>query len=209
MSQFYEIKHPLVQHKLTLMRAKETSTSKFRTLMREISMLLGYEISRHMPLTEIDIETPIAPMKAPVLKEKKMALISIMRAGQGIVDGLLQLMPTARVGHIGLFRQPEATNIVEYYFKVPKDIASRDVLVVDPMLATGKSAVAAIDRIKGKSPKSITFVCILAAPEGVEHLHNHHPDVPIYAAALDECLDEHRYIVPGMGDAGDRLFGTQ
>ena len=208
MTQVHEIQHPLIQHKLTLMRKKDTSTGKFRTLMREISMLLGYEVSRDMALSTEKIETPIASMEAPVLAKKKMALISILRAGQGIVDGMLQLMPTARVGHIGLYRDAQASNIIEYYFKVPEDISSRDVLVVDPMLATGKSAVAAVSRIKEVGPKLIKFVCLLSAPEGIEYFHTYHPDVAIYTAAIDQGLNEKKYIVPGIGDAGDRLFGT-
>ena len=208
MTEVHEIKHPLIQHKLTLMRKKNTSTGKFRTLMREISMLLGYEVSRDMTLCTEKIETPIAPMEAPVLAKKKMALISIMRAGQGIVDGMLQLMPTARVGHIGLYRDAHASNIIEYYFKVPEDISSRDALVVDPMLATGKSAVAAVNRIKEAGPKTIKFVCLLAAPEGIEYFHTYHSDVAIFTAAIDQGLNEKKYIVPGIGDAGDRLFGT-
>ncbi|MFK7823544.1 MAG: uracil phosphoribosyltransferase [Oligoflexales bacterium] len=208
MTQVNEIKHPLIQHKLTLMRKKNTSTGKFRTLMREISMLLGYEVSRDMALCTEKIETPISPMEAPVLAKKKMALISILRAGQGIVDGMLQLMPTARVGHIGLYRDAHASNIIEYYFKVPEDISSRDVLVVDPMLATGKSAVAAVNRIKEVGPKTIKFVCLLSAPEGIEYFHTYHPDVAVFTAAIDQGLNEKKYIVPGIGDAGDRLFGT-
>ena len=203
-----EIKHPLIMHKLTLMRKKETSTFKFRTLMREISMLLGYEVSRDMPMTTEEIETPLMKMNAPVLEKKKMAIISIMRAGQGIVDGLLQLMPTARVGHIGLYRDASANSIIEYYFKLPKDIGSRDTLVVDPMLATGQSAAAAVSRIKEAKPKTIKFVCILASPEGLDYLQNQHPDLQIYLAAIDTGIDDKKYIIPGMGDAGDRLFGT-
>jgi len=203
-----EIQHPLIQHKLTLMRRKDTSTAKFRNLMREISMLLGYELTREAPVSYDDIETPVGRMKAPVLEKKKMALVSILRAGQGIIDGMLQLMPTARVGHIGLYRQADATSIVEYYFKLPPDISSRDALAVDPMLATGQSAVAAVSRLKEANPRSVRFVCLLAAPEGIAHFHRHHPDVPVYTAAIDEGLNEKKYIVPGMGDAGDRLFGT-
>lgn len=208
MPEVNEVKHPLVQHKLTLMRKKDTSTVKFRTLMREVSMLLGYEVTRHMPISYADIETPIGPMHAPILEKKKMALVSILRAGQGIIDGMLQLMPTARVGHIGLYRQHGASSIVEYYFKLPQDVSEREVLVVDPMLATGQSAVAAVSRLKEASPRSVQFVCLLAAPEGIEHFHRHHPDTPIYTASVDEGLNEKKYIVPGMGDAGDRLFGT-
>lgn len=209
MTNVHEIDHPLIKHKLTLMRKKDTSTVKFRNLVREVSMLIGYEVSRGMPISSERIATPLQEMDAPVLAKKKMVLISILRAGQGIVDGMLQLMPTARVGHIGLYRELGASSIVEYYFKLPEDIALRDALVVDPMLATGQSAVAAVSRLKQANPKSIKFVCILAAPEGIEHLHTHHPDVPIYTAGIDQGLNENKYIVPGMGDAGDRMFGTK
>ncbi|MBD1897457.1 uracil phosphoribosyltransferase [Coleofasciculus sp. FACHB-129] len=204
------IEHPLIQHKLTLMRKTETSTGKFRNLLKEIGMLLAYEVTRDLPLKYEEIKTPIAPMLAPMLAaEKKMVIISIMRAGQGILDGILELIPSARVGHIGLYRDPTTHVAIEYYFKVPNDIEQRDILVVDPMLATGNSAVAAIDRIKEVSPMSIKFLCLLAAPEGIAHLRREHPDVPIYTAAIDEKLDEHGYIVPGLGDAGDRLYGTK
>jgi uracil phosphoribosyltransferase len=203
------VSHPLVQHKLTLMRKKDTSTASFRALLTEISMLLAYEATRDMKLGEADIETPMQPMKAPVLEGKKVVLIAIMRAGQGILDGMLQLIPSARVGHIGLYRDPKTLTAVEYYYKVPKNLQDRDVIVCDPMLATGNSAVAAIDRVKKSKPGSLKFVCLLACPEGVTNFHEHHPDVPIYTAAVDEKLNDHGYIVPGLGDAGDRLFGTK
>ncbi len=204
------IKHPLIQHKLTLMRKAETSTAKFRVLLREISMLLAYEVTRDLPLKHEQIETPLAPMNAPILApDKKLVIVSIQRAGQGILDGMLELIPSARVGHIGLYRDPKTLIPVEYYFKVPHDVGKRDVLVVDPMLATGNSAVAAVERLKSTNPLSIKFVCLLAAPEGIEHFTEVHPDIPIYTAAIDEKLDEHGYIIPGLGDAGDRLFGTR
>jgi uracil phosphoribosyltransferase len=203
------IAHPLVQHKLTLLRKAETSAAVFRALLREISMLLAYEVTRDMPLTYVRIKTPLAPMQAPVLAGKKLVLVSIMRAGNGILDGMLELIPSARVGHIGLYRDPKTHVAVEYYFKVPEDIAERDALVVDPMLATGNSAVAALHRLKDTGAKTLKFVCLLAAPEGIAHLHEQHPDVPIYTAAVDERLDAHAYIIPGLGDAGDRLFGTK
>ncbi|NJL85756.1 MAG: uracil phosphoribosyltransferase [Leptolyngbyaceae cyanobacterium SM1_1_3] len=208
--QVYTICHPLVQHKLTLMRRAETSTVKFRELLREISMLLAYEVTRDLPLKTELIQTPLTHMEAPVLaSDKKMVIISIMRAGQGILDGILELIPSARVGHIGLYRDPRSHVVVEYYFKVPQDIADRDVLLVDPMIATGNTAVAAINRLKQIQTRSIRFVCLLAAPEGIEQLHAIHPDVPLYTAAIDDKLDENGYILPGLGDAGDRLFGTR
>jgi len=203
------IDHPLVQHKLTLLRKAETSAAVFRTLLREISMLLAYEVTRDMPLTYVCIKTPLASMQAPVLAGKKLVVVSILRAGNGILDGILELIPSARVGHIGLYRDPKTHVAIEYYFKVPEDIAERDVLVVDPMLATGNSAVAAIHRLKDTGAKTLKFVCLLAAPEGIIHVHEQHPDVPIYTAAVDERLDAHDYIIPGLGDAGDRLFGTK
>ena len=203
------IDHPLVQHKLTLLRKAETSAAVFRALLREISMLLAYEVTRDMPLTYVPITTPLAPMQAPVLAGKKLVVVSIMRAGNGILDGILELIPSARVGHIGLYRDPKTHVAVEYYFKVPEDIAERDALVVDPMLATGNSAVAALHRLKDTGAKTLKFVCLLAAPEGIAHVHEQHPDVPIYTAAVDERLDAHDYILPGLGDAGDRLFGTK
>lgn len=206
--QVHVITHPMVQHKLTIMREKSTKTGKFRILLQEISMLLGYEVMRDLTMTTRQIETPICTMHAPVLAGKDMAFISIMRAGQGILDGLLRLVPSASVGHIGLYREPKTLVAVEYYFKVPKDIHDRDAIVLDPMLATGHSAVAAIDRLKEAKPRSIKFVSLLCSPEGIEYFHEYHPDVPIFTASIDEKLNEKGYIVPGLGDAGDRLFGT-
>lgn len=203
------IDHPLVQHKLTLMRRKKCSTSNFRQLLQEISMLLGYEVTRDLPTTLHPIETPLQPMNAPLLDGKKVVLISILRAGSGILDGMLKILPSARVGHIGLYRDPKTLVAVEYYFKVPEHMEDRDVIVADPMLATGNSAIAAIERIKATRPRSLKFVCLLAAPEGIEALHGNHPDVPVYTAAVDERLNEKGYILPGLGDAGDRLYGTK
>jgi len=203
------IDHPLIQHKLTLMRRSETSTATFRMLIKEISLLLAYEVTRDLPLKYEPIKTPVAPMNAPVLApDKKLVIVSIQRAGQGLLDGMLELMPSARVGHIGLYRDPKTLIPVEYYFKVPYDIDQRDVLIVDPMLATGNTAIAAVERLKSTNPLSIKFICLLAAPEGIQHFTEIHPDVPIYTTAIDDYLDEHGYIVPGLGDAGDRLFGT-
>lgn len=204
-----QIEHPLIQHKLTLMRQKETSTAKFRQLLEEISLLLAYEVTRELPVEMVPIETPFAATKAPMLTGKKLVLISIMRAGQGILDGMLKLIPSARVGHIGLYRDPRMLMPVEYYFKVPKDVSERDMLVVDPMIATGGTAIAAVHRLKETRPQSIKFVCLLAAPEGLKHFHEEHPDVPVFTASVDDKLDEHGYILPGLGDAGDRMFGTQ
>jgi uracil phosphoribosyltransferase len=204
------IDHPLVQHKLSIMRHVETHTQDFRRLMKEIAMLLAYEVTRDLPLKTELIQTPIAIMDAPMLAaDKKLVLVSIMRAGQGLLDGILELIPTAKVGHIGLYREPTTLTPVEYYFKLPLDVEQRDILVVDPMLATGNSAVAAVDRLKEANPRSIKFVCLLAAPEGIQHFHQQHPDIPVYTAAVDEYLDAHGYIVPGLGDAGDRLYGTR
>jgi uracil phosphoribosyltransferase len=203
------IDHPLVQHKLTLMRQKERSTSSFRNLLAEISMLLAYEVTRDLPLVHEEIETPLAKMRAPMLEGKKVVLVNILRAGTGMVDGMLRILPSARVGHIGLYRDPETLGAVEYYFKMPSELRDRDVIIVDPMLATGNSAVAAVDRVKTTTPKSIKFVCIIAAPEGLANFHEVHPEVPIFTASVDERLDEHGYILPGLGDAGDRLFGTK
>ncbi|MEA5504526.1 uracil phosphoribosyltransferase [Halotia wernerae UHCC 0503] len=209
-NQVTTIEHPLIQHKLTLMRKAETSTTKFRNLLKEVSLLLAYEVTRDLPLKYELIKTPLSPMDAPILApDKKLVLVSIMRAGQGILDGMLELMPSARVGHIGLYRDPKTLIPVEYYFKVPHDVEQRDMIVVDPMLATGNSAVAAVERLKSTNPLSIKFVCLLAAPEGIEHFCQVHPDVPLYTAAIDDYLDEHGYIIPGLGDAGDRLFGTK
>jgi uracil phosphoribosyltransferase len=203
------VEHPLIQHKLTLMRKKDTSTASFRRLLSEISLLLAYEVTRDLTLTHQEIETPLAAMLAPTLEGKKVVIISILRAGTGILDGILQLIPSARVGHVGLYRDPKTLEAVEYYFKVPENMSDRDVIAVDPMLATGHSAIAAIDRIKECKPRSLKFLCLLAAPEGVEEFHQHHPDVPVYTAAIDSHLNEKGYIVPGLGDAGDRLYGTK
>jgi len=203
------IDHPLVQHKLTLMRSKDTSTSTFRNLLREISTLLAYEVCRDLPTTLTRIETPVAPMMAPILDGKKIVLVSILRAGTGILDGMLEILPSARVGHIGLYRDPKTLAPVEYYFKVPDHMGERDAIVVDPMLATGNSGAAAVSRLKEAKPRSIKFVCLLTCPEGLAAFHGAHPDVPVYTAAVDERLNEKSYIVPGLGDAGDRLFGTK
>ncbi len=207
--QVFVIGHPLVQHKLTLMRQKDTSTSNFRILLKEISLLLGYEVCRDLPVTMTPIETPLAVMNAPLLDGKKVVLVSILRAGGGILDGMLEILPSARVGHIGLYRDPKTLIAVEYYFKVPNEMQGRDCIVVDPMLATGHSAIAAVDRIKETHPKSIKFVCLLTCPEGIKTFHAHHPDVAIYTASIDDRLNEKGYILPGLGDAGDRLFGTK
>lgn len=202
------IDHPLIQHKLSIMRRKDTPSIQFRTLLSEIAMLLGYEVTRDLPLVMETIETPLATMEAPVLGGKKIVIVSILRAGDGLMRGILKILPSARVGHIGLYRDPKTLIAVEYYFKMPPAIEAREMLVVDPMLATGHSAVAAVDRLKETNPLGIKFLCLLAAPEGLKHFHEHHPDVPIYTAAIDEKLNEKGYIVPGLGDAGDRLFGT-
>ncbi|OCB13470.1 uracil phosphoribosyltransferase [Mycolicibacterium porcinum] len=209
MGNLHVIDHPLVQHKLTLMRQKDVSTKGFRQLLNEISMLMSYEVLRDIPVHDIDIETPLEPTTGAVIDGKKLVFVSILRAGSGILDGMLSVMPNARVGHIGLYRDPKTRVAVEYYFKLPSDLHERDVVVVDPMLATGNSAVAAIDRIKEYGPRSIKFVCLLTCPEGVAAMHQAHPEVPIYTAALDRELDEQGYIVPGVGDAGDRIFGTK
>ena len=203
------IDHPLVQHKLTLMRKKEASTNSFRSLLNELSSLMAYEVTRDMATQDVQIETPLEMMQAKVIDGKKLVFVSILRAGNGILDGMLSVVPGARVGHIGLYRDHETLQAVEYYFKMPKDMESRDVVVVDPMLATGNSAVAAITRIKQCKPKSIKFMCLLTAPVGINTLHQAHPDVEIYTAAIDRELNEHGYILPGLGDAGDRIFGTQ
>ncbi len=203
------ITHPLVQHKLTLMRKKEASTNSFRHLLNELSMLMAYEVTRDMPTQEVEIETPLEKMTGTMIDGKKLVLVSILRAGTGILDGMLTVVPGARVGHIGLYRDPKTLQAVEYYFKMPKDIHERDVVVVDPMLATGNSAVAAIDRVKALKPKSIKFLCLLTCPEGLAKMYKAHPDVPVYTAAVDRQLNDHGYILPGLGDAGDRIFGTQ
>ena len=203
------IDHPLVQHKLTLMRKKEASTNSFRRLLNELSSLMAYEVSRDMALQDVQIETPLETMTAKMIDGKKLVFASILRAGNGILDGVLSVVPGARVGHIGLYRDPQTLQAVEYYFKMPKNMEERDVVVVDPMLATGNSAAAAVTRIKACNPKSIKFLCLLTVPEGINTLHRAHPDVHIYTAAIDRELNDHGYILPGLGDAGDRIFGTQ
>ncbi|BEP69073.1 MULTISPECIES: uracil phosphoribosyltransferase [Variovorax] len=209
MSNVHLVDHPLVQHKLTLMRRKDASTNSFRRLLNEISMLMAYEVTRDMPMQDIEVETPLETMQAKVIDGKKVVLVSILRAGTGILDGMLTVVPGARVGHIGLYRDPKTLTAVEYYFKMPGEMENRDVIVVDPMLATGNSAVAAVERLKELNPKSIKFVCLLTCPEGVKTMQAAHPDVPIYTAAIDRELDSHGYILPGLGDAGDRIFGTK
>ncbi|AWI85021.1 uracil phosphoribosyltransferase [Alloyangia pacifica] len=203
------VEHPLVQHKLTLMREKDTSTASFRKLLREISLLLAYEVTRELPVTTKQIETPLCAMEAPTIEGKKLALVSILRAGNGLLDGILELIPAARVGFVGLYRDEETLEPVQYYFKVPKNLEDRTVIAVDPMLATGNSSVAAIDLLKQAGAQNIIFLCLLASPEGVKRMEEAHPDVPIITASLDEKLNEKGYIVPGLGDAGDRMFGTK
>ncbi len=209
MAQVTVIDHPLVQHKLSLMRRKETPTASFRQLLREISLLLGYEVTRDLPTGTEKIETPMASMNATVLSGKKLVLISVLRAGNGLLEGMLDLVPSARVGHVGLYRDPHTLVAVEYYFKVPEELSERPIIVVDPLLATGNSSIAAVQRIKEAGGKHIKFVCLLAAPEGVKEFQQAHPDVPIFTAAVDDHLNEHGYILPGLGDAGDRLYGTK
>ncbi|MCI8554533.1 MAG: uracil phosphoribosyltransferase [Clostridiales bacterium] len=201
--------HPLIQHKVTLLRDKNTGSKEFRELIQEITELMCYEATRDLPLCEVEVETPITLTRSKVISGRKLAFVPILRAGMGMVDGAIELVPAAKVGHIGLFRDPETLKPVEYYCKLPGDIGERDVIVLDPMLATGGSAIDAISQIKERGPKSIKFMCIIAAPEGMKALTEAHPDVPIYCAALDERLDDHGYIVPGLGDAGDRIFGTR
>ena len=203
------IDHPLVQHKLTLMRRKDASTTTFRTLLNELSMLMAYEVTREMPMQDVEIETPLEVTTSKMIDGKKLVFVSILRAGNGILEGMLNVVPGARVGHVGLYRDPKTLTAVEYYFKMPHDMEERDVVVVDPMLATGNSAIAAVDRIKELNPKSIKFVCLLTCPEGIAALQKAHPDVPIYTAAIDRQLNDHGYILPGLGDAGDRIFGTK
>ncbi|HSQ71720.1 MAG TPA: uracil phosphoribosyltransferase [Rubrivivax sp.] len=208
-AEVHVVSHPLVQHKLTLLRQKNLSTSSFRRLMHEISMLMAYEVTRDMPTQLIEIETPLESMRSPVIDGKKTVFVVIMRAGSGFLDGMLEVVPGARVGHVGLYRDPKTLVAVEYYFKMPQGMPERDAIVLDPMLATGNSAVAAVERLKETRPRSIRLVCLLAAPEGLKHFHSHHPDVPVITAAIDRQLDAHGYILPGLGDAGDRLFGTK
>ncbi len=209
MSKVYVFDHPLIQHKLTYIRDKNTGTKEFRELVDEVATLMAFEITREMPVEEIEIETPVTIAKTKVLSGKKLAIVPILRAGIGMVDGVLKLIPAAKVGHIGLYRDPETLKPVEYYAKLPADVEERDFIIVDPMLATGGSAMEAINSLKKRGAKSIKFMCLIAAPEGVKVIQDEHPDVDIYIAALDEKLNDHGYIVPGLGDAGDRLFGTK
>ena len=201
--------HPLVQHKLTLLRKKETSTTSFRRLMNEIGSLMAYEVTREMPLHDLEIETPLETMTGRVIDGKKLVFVPILRAGTGLLDGFLSIVPGARVGHIGLYRDPRSLVAVEYYFKLPSGMQERDAIVLDPMLATGNSAVAAVERLKETRPRSIRMVCLVACPEGIRTFQDAHPDVPIFTGAIDRQLDDHGYILPGLGDAGDRIFGTK
>jgi uracil phosphoribosyltransferase len=209
MNNVHLIDHPLVQHKLTLMRRKDASTASFRRLLNELATLMAYEVTREMPMQEIEVETPLETTTGKVIDGKKLVFVSIMRAGAGILDGMLAVVPGARVGHIGLYRDPKTLTAIEYYFKMPSEMHERDAIVVDPMLATGNSAVAAVDRLKEVRPRSIKFVCLLTCPEGLKAMTDAHPDVPVYTAAIDRQLNEHAYILPGLGDAGDRIFGTK
>jgi uracil phosphoribosyltransferase len=209
MNNVHLLDHPLIQHKLTLMRNKEASTNSFRRLLNELAMLMTYEVTRDTAMREVEVETPLEKTKAKVIDGKKLVFVSILRAGTGILDGMLTVVPGARVGHIGLYRDPKTLTAVEYYFKMPQAMNDRDVIVVDPMLATGNSAIAAVDRIKELQPKSIKFVCLLTCPEGIATMQGAHPDVPIYTAAIDRQLNDHGYILPGLGDAGDRIYGTK
>ena len=203
------VSHPLVQHKLTLMREKDTSTASFRQLLREISLLLAYEVTRELPMTSKRIETPLCEMDAPAIEGKKLALVSILRAGNGLLDGILELVPAARVGFVGLYRDPQTLQPVQYYCKLPEQLEERVCIVVDPMLATGNSSAAAVSLLKDKGARKIRFLCLLAAPEGIARMKEAHPDVPIVTASVDSHLNDHGYIVPGLGDAGDRMFGTK
>jgi uracil phosphoribosyltransferase len=208
-SQIVHVTHPLVQHKLTLMRERSTSTNSFRKLLHELAMLMAYEVTRDMPVQLIEIETPLERMAAPVIDGKKTVFVAILRAGDGLLSGMLEVVPGARVGHVGLYRDPTTLEAIEYYLKLPEGMAQRDAIVLDPMLATGHSAIAAVQRVRDAGARSIRFVCLLAAPEGLAAFHDAHPDVPVYTAAIDRALNEHGYIVPGLGDAGDRIFGTK
>lgn len=203
------VDHPLVQHKLSLMREKSLSTKTFRQLLNEIGMLMAYEVTRELPIHKVEIETPLTKMMAPMIDGKKLVLAPILRAGLGFVEGMLELVPSARVAHIGLYRDPQTLTAVEYYFKAPPDVADRLVIVLDPMLATANSAIAAVERLKERGVKNMRFVCLLAAEQGIANFHSHHPDVPVWTAAIDPELNDHGYIVPGLGDAGDRMFGTK
>jgi uracil phosphoribosyltransferase len=209
MSEVTVLDHPLIQHKLTLLRQKQTAVAEFRQIAREISLLMCYEVTRDLPLETVEIETPLEPMQSRRLAGKKLCVVSILRAGNGILEGMLDAVPSARVGHIGLYRDPKTLKPVEYYMKVPEDIGERMVIVVDPMLATGHSAAAAVARLKAAGATQIRFVCLLSAPEGLRVMGDAHPDVPVFTCAVDRCLDDHGYIRPGLGDAGDRLFGTK
>ncbi len=209
MSDVFVIDHPLIQHKLTLIRNKHTGPKEFRELVKEVTTLMAYEVTRDLPLEDVEIETPIKKAKFKMIAGKKIGVVPILRAGLGMLEGVLKLTPTAKVGHVGLYRDPDTLEPVEYYCKLPTDITERDLIVVDPMLATGGSATAAINFVKERNPRSIKFMCLIAAPEGVKKVQKHHPDVDIYTAAVDEKLNDHAYIVPGLGDAGDRLYGTK
>jgi uracil phosphoribosyltransferase len=209
MSEATVLDHPLIQHKLTLLRQKQTAVAEFRQIAREISLLMCYEVTRDLPLESVEIETPLEPMRSRRLAGKKLCVVSILRAGNGILEGMLDAVPSARVGHIGLYRDPKSLTPVEYYMKVPEDIGERMVIVVDPMLATGHSAAAAVARLKAAGATQLRFVCLLSAPEGLRVMSDAHPDVPVFTCAVDRCLDDHGYIRPGLGDAGDRLFGTK
>jgi uracil phosphoribosyltransferase len=209
MNKVFELNHPLIQHKLTLIRDKNTGAKEFRELIKEVSMLMAYEVTRELPLEEVEVETPICVMKGKAIAGRKLAIVPILRAGLGMVDGFLSLLPAAKVGHVGLYRDPETLNPVEYYCKLPSDVPERDLLVLDPMLATGGSARAAIRFIKNRGARNIKLISIISCPEGIAAVHSEHPDVDIYVAAIDEKLNDHAYIVPGLGDAGDRLFGTK
>jgi len=209
MENVFVLDHPLIQHKISLLRDKNTQTKEFRELVMEISMLMGYEVTRNMPLKEVEIETPVGVAKTNIISGKKLGIVPILRAGLGMVDGLLKLLPMAKVGHIGLYRDPETLGPVEYYCKLPEDVYEREIVVVDPMLATGGSASAAIQYIKDKGVSSIKLMCLIASKDGIDRINKDHPDVAIYCAAVDEKLNDHGYIIPGLGDAGDRLFGTK
>jgi len=209
MAKVFEMNHPLIQHKVTLLRDEKTSTKEFREIVTEIAMLMAYEVTRNFPLMEVEVQTPVCKTMSKVIAGKKVGIVPILRAGLGMVDGFMNLIPSAKIGHVGLYRDPETLQPVEYYCKMPTDVEQREIIVVDPMLATGGSAIAAIQFIKEKGAKNIKFACLIACPEGVEALQEAHPDVDIYVAVIDEKLNDHAYIVPGLGDAGDRLFGTK